>query len=110
MNYVMQSGNKEKDFIIFNSDLAIMNEDEINDSNLSLLIPDKKNIDVQNIYSTIWSCNMYSAFVIVKDGILLFDINSEHIIKCNKHSFDFIRKWEQIQTEILINKKTKKIK
>ena len=104
----MQSGVVEKDFILFNSELAMMTDDAINDSNLSYLIPNTEIKEVQEVYNTIWSCSLEHAFVIMKDGILLFSLNSKMIVKCNKHTFDFVRKFENIQQKIIEDKRVKR--
>ena len=100
----MSNGLKEKDFLLFNSEIAEMDDVEINENNLSFIKPNKDLKDVQEVYNSIWSCNMLFAFVIMKDGILLFSLKSDIVVKCNIHSIQFIQKFEKIQDDILKQK------
>jgi hypothetical protein len=105
MHYVMSSGVKEKDFIVYNTELAELSDTEIFENDLSFLMPNKELKSVQEIYNNIWSCDMLFAFVIMKDGILLFSLNSEIVVKCSKHSMRFIKQFEEIQ-QLILDKKT----
>ena len=88
-HYVMLTGDKSKDFLVYNSGTFKMSEDEITDKDL-IELPVKKCEVIDNLISEAWSCNCKWLFIMQDEGIYLINTYNDVMWLCRKHSLKFI--------------------
>lgn len=99
--YIMTVDGK-RDFVVYNMDVYEINNDNINAGDLVIMELDNKVID--KLKSEAWSSNCRWFFVIQDEGIYLFNVYSNIVWLCKKHSFKFIEMYlnKNIQHETQI--------